>query len=98
MTLGSNSSGHLFDTTFNADGVLYSAAAGVITSTTVVSAGQVITSNGAAVAPTFQTASTGTVTGPISSTANGVATWNGIGGTALLSPPSPLVSAGGVMT
>jgi hypothetical protein len=97
MTLGSNSSGHLFDTTFNTDGVLYSDSNGVITSTSVGSATQVLTSNGTGNAPTFQ-AVTGGISGPGSSTSNGVATWNGIGGTALLSPPTPLVSSSGVVT
>jgi len=54
--LGSNTSGHLFDTSFNSNGVLYSASAGVITSTTVGTAGEVLTSNGTGVAPTFQVA------------------------------------------
>ena len=97
MTIGSNTSGHLFDTTFNTDGVLYSAANGVITSTSVGSATQVLTSNGSGSAPTFQAATVG-VSGPGSSTSNGVATWNGTGGTALLSPPSPLISSAGVLT
>lgn len=63
----------------------------------VGTSGQVLTSNGASALPTFQTASTG-VTGPGSSTNNAVATWNGTGGTALLSPPTPLITSGGVMT
>jgi C1q domain-containing protein len=40
----------------------------------------------------------GGVTGPVSSTNNAIATWNGTTGSALLSPPTPLVSSGGVMT
>lgn len=44
------------------------------------------------------TISSGGVTGPVSSTVNAVATWANSGGTALLSPPSPLISSGGVMT
>ncbi len=59
MTLGSNTSGHLFDTSFTTDGVLYSAANGVITSTSAGTAGQVMTSNGAGVAPTYQAVSLG---------------------------------------
>ncbi len=63
MTLGSNTSGHLFDTTFTTDGVLYSAANGVITSTSAGNSGEVLTSNGTGVAPTFQAGGGGT--GPI---------------------------------
>jgi len=59
-TLGSNTSGHLFDTTFTTGGVLYSAANGVITSTNAGTIGQVLTSNGAGIAPTYQTISSGT--------------------------------------
>lgn len=40
----------------------------------------------------------GNVNGPGSSTNNGIATWNGTGGTALFSRASPLVSSTGVMT
>ena len=40
----------------------------------------------------------GGVTGPGSSTNNAVSTWNGTGGSALNSPPSPLVSSSGIMT
>ncbi len=43
-------------------------------------------------------ASSGGVTGPATSTNNAIATWNGTGGSALFSPPSPLVSSAGVMT
>lgn len=38
------------------------------------------------------------VTGPVSSTNTGIATWNGTGGSALNSPPTPLITAGGIMT
>lgn len=62
MTVGTNSSGHFFDTTLNADGVLYSDSSGVISSTTVGTSGQVLTSNGVGVAPTFQAASSGGIT------------------------------------
>ncbi len=57
--LGSNTSGHLFDTSFTADGVLYADASGVITSTAVGTATHVLTSNGTGVAPTFQAAGGG---------------------------------------
>src|ERR1700691_2880310 len=40
----------------------------------------------------------GGVSGPASSTNTGIATWNGTGGTALNSPPTPLVTSGGIMT
>lgn len=59
MPIGNNTSSHIFDTTFNANGILYSDASGVITSTAVGSATQVLTSNGAGVAPTFQAAGGG---------------------------------------
>lgn len=59
MTVGSNTSGHLFDTSFTTDGVLYSGANGVITSTSAGTSTQVLTSNGPGVAPTFQPASGG---------------------------------------
>lgn len=54
MTIGTNAAGHFFDTTFTTNGVLYSAAAGVITSTAAGTAGEVLTSNGAGSAPTYQ--------------------------------------------
>jgi hypothetical protein len=38
------------------------------------------------------------VTGPVSSTNNAVATWNGTSGSALFSPPSPLISSSGIQT
>lgn len=61
--------------------------------------GQVWTSNGQGNVPTFQNAGGGGgITGPVSSTNTGIATWNGTGGAALNSPPTPLVSSGGVMT
>jgi len=56
-TVGSNTSGHLFDTSFTTNGVLYSDASGVITSTTAGTSGQVLTSNGSGSAPTYQPAS-----------------------------------------
>lgn len=66
--LGSNTSGHLFDTSFTTEGVLYSAASGVITSTAAGSAGQVLQSAGNASPPAYSTASfpsTATGTGTI---------------------------------
>lgn len=56
MTLGSNTSGHLFDTTFTTNGVLHSAASGVITSTAAGTTGQVLTATTGS-APTWGTAS-----------------------------------------
>lgn len=59
--------------------------------------GYVWTSTGASSLPTWQIASGGgTVTGPVSSTNNGLATWNSTTGTALLDNSSTLVS--GVLT
>lgn len=97
MTIGSNTSGHFFDTSLNADGVLYANGTGVITSTTVGTGGQVLTSNGVGVAPTFQAVTAG-VSGPGSSTNNSIATWNGAGGTALFSRGTPLIDSTGRMT
>jgi hypothetical protein len=45
MPLGSNTSGHLFDTTFTTNGILYSAASGVATSTASANSGVVVTSS-----------------------------------------------------
>lgn len=53
MTIGVNSSAHLFDTSFNTDGVLYSAASGVVTSTVAGDVGQIFTGTGAGSAPTW---------------------------------------------
>jgi C1q domain len=63
MVLGNNASGHLFDTSFTADGILYADASGVVTSTAAGTSGQVMTSNGAGVAPTYQTSAAGGATG-----------------------------------
>lgn len=61
MPLGSNTSGHIFDTTFNTNGALYSAASGVVTSTTAGTTGQVLMGNTGS-APTFQAISGGGLT------------------------------------
>ena len=53
MTLGSNTSGHLFDTTFTTNGVLHSAASGVITSTAAGTTGNILISQGAGAAPIY---------------------------------------------
>lgn len=53
MPLGSNTSGHLFDTTFTTNGPLYSAASGVVTSAAAGSAGQVLQAGSP---PVFSTA------------------------------------------
>lgn len=51
MTVGTNASAHLYDTTFNTNGALYSAASGVVTSTSAGAAGTVFA--GSAGAPSF---------------------------------------------
>ncbi|MBS0654025.1 MAG: hypothetical protein JSR39_10940 [Verrucomicrobia bacterium] len=51
MTVGTNSSAHLYDTTLNTNGALYSAASGVVTSTSAGGAGTVFA--GSAGAPSF---------------------------------------------
>lgn len=61
--LGSNTSGHLFDTSFTSAGVLYASSTGVITSTSAGTAGQALISNGAGVAPTYQSVSAGSAIG-----------------------------------
>jgi len=50
-----------------------------ITGAAVGTSGQVLTSNGAGAAPTYQDASGG-IAGPVSSTDNALARWNGTGG------------------
>lgn len=67
-----------------------------VASTGLSTSGYVLTSNGASALPSFQAVATG-VTGPESSTDNGIATWNGTGGTALFSRTGPTVSSAGVM-
>ena len=61
-------------------GVIVGGASNAVGSTAVGTSGQVLTSNGAGSDPTFQTLSTGDVTGPGSSTDNAVVRWNGTGG------------------
>src|SRR5260221_1224895 len=53
---GVNTSGNLFQTSLTANGILYASSTGVITSTAVGTATQVLTSNGTGVAPTYQAA------------------------------------------
>ncbi len=68
MVLGNNTSGHIFDTTFTTEGVLYSAASGVITSTASGSTGQIFQSAGNASPPVYSTStypSTATGTGKV---------------------------------
>jgi hypothetical protein len=72
MTLGSNTSGHLFDTSFTTNGVLYSANSGVITSTSAGTATYVLTSNGSGSAPTFQPAPVALFQAYLSATATNV--------------------------
>lgn len=56
MTLGSNTAGHLFDTSFTTNGILYSAASGVITSIAPsATSGVPVISQGVASAPTYGT-------------------------------------------
>lgn len=98
MTLGSNTSGHLFDTSFTTNGVLYSAASGVVTSTTAGTATHVLTSNGSGSAPTFQAVTSGNITGPGSSTDRAIATWNGTGGTALFNNSTTNIDSTGRYT
>lgn len=59
--------------------------------------GQVLTSNGAAALPTFQDAAAGGVTGPVSSTDNALARWNGTGGDTL-QDSTVVISDNGEMT
>lgn len=64
-------------------GVLVGGASNAVGSTDVGSSGQVLTSNGAGMDPTFQAASGGDVSGPGSSTDNALARWSGTGGDTL---------------
>jgi len=93
--MGTNNSCDYSPTQYN---VQTGGANGTLNNVSPGTSGQVLTSNGASAQPSFQTSASGGVTGPGSSTNNGIATWNGTGGTALLSPPSPIVSSTGVMT
>lgn len=61
------------------------------------SAGQVLTSNGAGALPTFQDSSTGDVSGPVSSTDNALARWDGTSGDTL-QDSTVIVSDNGEMT
>lgn len=61
------------------------------------SVGQVLTSNGSGVAPTFQSAS-GNVSGPGSSTNRAIATWNSTGGNALFNNSSAVIDSSGRFT
>ena len=79
------------------DQVLSVNSSNQITAIAAGTSGYVLTAQGAGTTPIWAAASGG-VTGPVSSTNNAIATWNGTGGTALLSPPSPLVSSAGIMT
>jgi hypothetical protein len=63
MPLGSNTSGHIFDTTFTSEGVLYSDSSGVITSTSAGSSGQILQSTGNATPPAYSTATFPTTAG-----------------------------------
>lgn len=79
----------------NSNGTVYYDGTRLVT-TAVGSAGQVLTSNGAA-APTFQTVSPG-ITGPGSSTDRAIATWNGTGGSALFNNSTTKISSTGAFT
>lgn len=78
------------------DGVVYYDGTRLVT-TSAGTAGQVLTSNGAGVAPTYQAAAGG-VTGPGSSTDRAIATWNGTGGTALFNNSTVIIDSTGRLT
>ena len=63
----------------------------------VGTSGQVLTSNGAAMDPTWQDAGGGDVSGPVSSTDNALARWNGTGGDTL-QDSTVIVTDNGEMT
>jgi len=98
MTIGSNTSGHFFDTSLTTNGVVYSQASGVLASTAAGTSTHVLTSNGAGSAPTYQALATGNVTGPGSSTDRAIATWNGTGGTALFNNSTTNIDSTGRYT
>ena len=77
-------------------GVLVGGASNAVDSTVVGTATHVLTSNGAGMAPTFQAAAGG-ITGPVSSTDNALARWNGTGGTAV-QDSTVIVTDNGEMT
>lgn len=94
------SNGGTGNTTFTAYSVIAAgtAATGPFQNVSGVgTSGQVLTSNGAAALPTWQTASGG-VTGPGSSTDRAIATWNGTGGTALFNNSTAKIDSNGIMT
>lgn len=78
------------------DGVVYYDGTRLVT-TSAGTSGQILTSNGAGVAPTYQSAS-GSVTGPGSSTDRAIATWNGTGGAALFNNSTVKIDSSGRMT
>lgn len=71
------------DINLNAQGTVYYNGTGTFSGVDGSTAGKVLTSNGTGVAPSFQTAATGNVTGPGSSTDNALVRWDGTGGTAI---------------
>ncbi len=83
----------------------YSVLCGGTTSTNPVQSvvslgttGQVLTSNGAAMLPTWQTNSNGNVSGPGSSTDRAISTWNGTGGNALFDNSTTKIDSSGRFT
>ena len=61
MTCGRNTSASLFQTNLTSAGVVISSSTGILQSTSAGSSGQVLTSNGAGVAPTYQAVPKGAV-------------------------------------
>lgn len=96
--IGNNTTPNFFDTSLTANGTLYADASGVILNVSPGSAGEVLTSNGAGSAPSYQAASGGGVSGPGSSTDRAIATWNGAGGNALFDNSTTNIDSTGRMT
>jgi hypothetical protein len=96
LPIGAGNSSALTWTAAPTDGQLLIGSTGVdpVLATLTAGSGITITNGGGSIS----ISSAGGVTGPGSSTDMGIATWNGTGGTALNSPPSPLVSSAGIMT
>jgi trimeric autotransporter adhesin len=84
--------------TFAANGILYGNGTGAIGATAVGTAGHILTSNGAGVAPTFQAAAGGggDVSGPASSTDNAVARFDSTTGKLLQNSTVTISDAGAI--
>jgi|SRR5665213_205342 len=83
--------------TYTAHGVLIGEGTGSIVASAVGTAGQVLTSNGAGVDPTFQTSGggTGDVVGPASAVSGDIAAYDGVTGKLILDSLVPVLGVAG---